>query len=62
MLLNLSKVEIKSQTGNYKVLIQDTNSLQSENCFYLIDRKVDIGIEISSERVVYLDVEEREKT
>ena len=60
-LLNLSEVEIKSQTGSYKVLIQDTNSLQRKNCFYLIDRKVDIGVEISADRVVYLDVEEREK-
>jgi 3-dehydroquinate synthase len=58
---NLSEIEIKSQTGSYKVLIQDTNLLHTNNCFYLIDSKVDIGIEISTERVVYLDVEEKEK-
>ena len=60
-LLNLSEVEIKSQSGNYKVLIQDTFKPKTTNSYYLIDRGINLSVEISKDRIVYLTAQERDK-
>jgi len=54
-------VEIKSQSGNYKVLIQDISIDLTSNSYYLIDRNLELGFEIPKERVVYISAEEKNK-